>query len=254
MGDSSLTTSPTASFAHTTMNVPVCSLIIYDIIDFIINTWSGDKMQKLKNILRANLRWIVLFISIVSLLFLIEDVMDKDIMAFDEKGYSIVSNYLISDNMTLVAKCITFLGSAYWLIGLSAFLFAIIKDKNIPISVTINLALSALLNITLKHILQRPRPVGHNIIDESGYSLPSGHSMVSMAFYGFIIYLIFKNVKNKCLRVVFITLLSILIFSIGISRIYLGVHYASDVIVGFLVAISYLTIYSNFMKKYLNIK
>ena len=211
-------------------------------------------MQRMKSILRANLRWIILFISVVSLLFLIEDVMDEDIMTFDEKGYSLVSNYLMSDNMTLIAKCITFLGSAYWLIGLSAFLLIVIKDKKIPFSIIINLGLSALLNVTLKYILQRPRPVGHNIIDESGYSLPSGHSMVSMAFYGFIIYLIFKNVKNKYLKVTFITLLSLLILSVGTSRIYLGVHYASDVIAGFLVAISYLTIYSNFIKKYLNIK
>lgn len=67
--------------------------------------------------------------------------------------------------------------------------------------------------------------------------------MVSMAFYGFLIYLIYKNVKNKYIKVISILLLSTLILLIGASRIYLGVHYASDVIGGFLIAISYLILY-----------
>lgn len=209
-------------------------------------------MQKLKDFLLENYKWIILFICVVNLLFLIEDVMDKDIMTFDEKGYSIVSKRLTSNNMTLVQRCITNLGGMYWLIGLSIFLLVIVKNKSIPISIGMNLGLSALLNFTLKQILQRPRPIEHRIIDESGYSLPSGHSMVSMAYYGFLIYLIYKNIKNKYLKALLIILLSFLILNIGISRIYLGVHYTSDVIAGFLVAISYLIIFSNFAKRYIN--
>ena len=209
-------------------------------------------MQKLKIFLAENYKWIILFISIISLLFLIEDVMDKDIMTFDENGYLIVSKHLISKNMTSIERLITNLGGIYWLVGFSIFLLIVIKNKKIPISIMINLGLSALLNFTLKQILQRPRPIEHRIIDESGYSLPSGHSMVSMAYYGFLIYLIHKNIKNKYLKFFFITLLSSLIINIGISRIYLGVHYTSDVIAGFLVAISYLILYSNFIKKYIS--
>ena len=104
------------------------------------------------------------------------------------------------------------------------------------------------MNFSLKQIIQRPRPVGHRIINENGYSLPSGHSMVSMAFYGLLIYFIYKNIKNKYIKIVLITLLSILIISIGVSRIYLGVHYTSDVIAGFLVALSYLIIFVHIIK------
>ena len=87
------------------------------------------------------------------------------------------------------------------------------------------------------------------IIDESGYSFPSGHSIVSMAFYGFLIYLIYKNIQNKYLKWILCIILSILIILIGISRIYLGVHYASDVIGGFCFSIGYLVIFTKIIKK-----
>ena len=67
--------------------------------------------------------------------------------------------------------------------------------------------------------------------------------MVSMAFYGYIIYLIYKYVENKYVKWILISLLSVLICLIGVSRIYLGVHYTSDVLAGFFVSISYLIIY-----------
>ena len=73
--------------------------------------------------------------------------------------------------------------------------------------------------------------------------------MVSMAFYGFLIYLIYKNVKNKYLKWISITILSLLITLIGISRIYLGVHYTSDVLGGFLISISYLIVFTNFLPR-----
>ena len=130
----------------------------------------------------------------------------------------------------------------------------LIKNKKVGISVPINLILASLTNYTLKQILQRPRPIEYRIIDESGYSLPSGHSMVSMAFYGYLIYLIYRQIKNKYIKWSLITLLSLLIISIGISRIYLGVHYTSDVIAGFLVAISYLIIYINIINKNIDLK
>ncbi len=207
-----------------------------------------DKLVGLKNFLLNNYKLLIMFVCIIILLFLIEDIMDKDIMTFDETGYSIVSKYLITDTLTPIAKIITFFGSAYWLIGLSIFLLLIVKNKKIGISISINLGLAALTNFLLKQILQRPRPIGHRIIDESGYSLPSGHSMVSMAFYGFLIYLVYKRIENKHLKSFLIALLLVLIINIGISRIYLGVHYTSDVIAGFLVAISYLIIYANTIK------
>ena len=203
----------------------------------------------MKKILRENYIWLVLFICIISLLFLIIYVMNNENIVLDEKGYYIISKYLISDNITPIFKIITFLANTYFFIPLSILLFIIVKNKKIGLSIMMNLGLSALTNFIIKNIVQRPRPLGYSLVKETGYSLPSGHSMVSMAFYGYLIYLVYKYIKNKKVKLFLIVLLSILILSIGISRIYLGVHYTTDVIAGYLLGISYLIIYIIIDKK-----
>ena len=75
--------------------------------------------------------------------------------------------------------------------------------------------------------------------------------MVSLSFYGFLIYLIYKNIQNKYIKWILILLLGLLIFIIGTSRIYLGVHYPSDVLTGFLLAISYLIIFIGVANKFI---
>lgn len=161
-----------------------------------------------------------------------------------------ISTYLISDFVTPIAKIITNLGGAISLISITIILLVVLKNKKIGIAVMINLLISTVLNIILKNVVQRPRPNEFRLITETGYSFPSGHSMVSMAFYGFLIYLIYKLVKivNKWTLIIS---LSIIICTIGISRIYLGVHYASDVLAGFTISISYLVIYTSIIKRFI---
>lgn len=199
--------------------------------------------MKVKQFIEKNAKWIALFICLVLVIGIAEDVLDNEIYRIDVAGYNFISKYMISDNITPIVKVVTQFGGATFLIALATILLVAIKNKKIGFLIWINLASTALLNKILKHIVQRPRPIEHRIIDESGYSFPSGHSMVCAAFYGFLIYLIYKNVKNKYLKWGLITILSLLIFLIGTSRIYLGVHYTSDVLAGFLVAISYLIIF-----------
>ena len=206
--------------------------------------------EKTKEFIVKNLKWIILFICLIGFLALAEDVFNKEIMNGDIIGYKVVSEFLISDFTTQIAKFITNFGGAIFLIVLTITLFILIKNKKIGVSIFSNLVIITALNQLLKRILQRPRPTEYRIIEETGYSFPSGHSMVSMAFYGYLIYLIYRYVKNKYIKWISITLLSILICSIGISRIYLGVHYTSDVLGGFLVSISYLVIYISATNKF----
>ena len=207
--------------------------------------------EKIKEFIIKNLKWIILFICLIGFLDLAEDVFNKEIMKGDIIGYQMVSTFLISDFATPIAKIITNFGGAIFLIAITVILFILIKNKKIGVAITTNLVLVALLNQLLKNILQRPRPTEYRIIQETGYSFPSGHSMASMAFYGYLIYLIYKYVENKNTKWILIMLLSILICLIGISRIYLGVHYTSDVLGGFLISISYLVIYISAINKFL---
>ena len=204
--------------------------------------------MKTKEIVEKNMKWIALFLCVVLVLGIVEDVLDKEIGKLDIIGYNVVSQYLIKDNITPIAIAITQLGGAIFLIVLAIILSIIIKNKKDTILIWVNLVTSTLLNQILKHIVQRPRPTEFRIIDESGYSFPSGHSMVSAAFYGFLIYLIDKNIKNKHLKWGLIIGLGLLTILIGTSRIYLGVHYTSDVLAGFLISISYLIIFTHLTK------
>ncbi len=207
--------------------------------------------EKVKELIINNFKWIILFICLIGFLALAEDVFNKEIMNGDILGYKFVSTFLISDFATPIAKFITNFGGAIFIIIMAIFIAIIIKNKKIAISILANLVIITGLNQLLKRILQRARPTEYRIIQETGYSFPSGHSMISMAFYGYLIYLIYKHVKNKCIKWISISLLSILICLIGISRIYLGVHYTSDVLGGFLISISYLVIYISVVNKFL---
>lgn len=208
-------------------------------------------MNKIKEFTTKNLKWITLFICVIIFLELVEDVFEKQIMLKDIIGYKFISTYLISDYITPVAKIITQMGGAIALIITTIILFLVIKNKKIGMAIAINLAISTALNILLKNVIQRPRPTEYRMISETGYSFPSGHSMVSMAFYGFLIYLIYKKVENKKLKWGLIIALSILIVTIGTSRIYLGVHYTSDVLAGFTISVSYLIVYTSIVKKFI---
>ena len=207
--------------------------------------------EKIKEFIVKNLKWIILFICLIEFLVLAEDVFNKEIMNGDIIGYKIISTFLIFDFTIPIAKFITNFGGAIFLIVVTIVLFILIKNKKIRLSIFLNLVIITILNQLLKRILQRPRPTEYRIIEETGYSFPSGHSMISMAFYGYLIYLIYKYAKNKYIKWISIVLLSILICAIGISRSYLGVHYTSDVLGGFLISISYLIIYISAVNKFL---
>lgn len=209
-------------------------------------------MKKIINFIKRNLKWIILFCCFIAFLALLEDVIEKEMMKCDVITYNFISRYIINDITTIIMKNITFLGSAIFLILFTIVLMIIYRKKNLKLLIPLNLVIITILNQALKFVIQRPRPIEYRIINESGYSFPSGHSMVSMAFYGLLIYILFKNLKNNKVKWICIALLSLLIILIGFSRIYLGVHYTSDVLAGFLVSISYLILFTKIFDKSLN--
>ncbi len=91
-----------------------------------------------------------------------------------------------------------------------------------------------LLNLLLKSFFERERPNVNRMIEADGFSFPSGHSMGSMTYYGFLIYLILRSKRKPLSKTGWGILFCLVILLIGTSRIYLGVHYPSDVLAGYL--------------------
>lgn len=170
------------------------------------------------------------------------------IQLIDTNIYNLIIS-LMSLKTTAIMMFISYLGSATALIILCIAFILILKNRQNAKYIALNLILVFLLNRILKAIIARPRPNVLRLVYESGYSFPSGHAMVSMGFYGFLIYLTYINIKNNKIKYPLIIALSLLILFIGISRIYLGVHYATDVIGGIIIAILYLIIFIKFLYK-----
>lgn len=144
-----------------------------------------------------------------------------------------------STNTTLlkIMKGISYLGAEKFLVPLMLFIivFNLIK-KNIRESIflLVNTLGSFTLNSLIKQIFQRTRPLDFSLVKQGGLSYPSGHSMVVMSMYLAIFYLLTKNEKDKNKRVSIGLVVGIYIISMGISRMYLGVHWPTDIIGGYI--------------------
>lgn len=110
----------------------------------------------------------------------------------------------------------------------------VLKNWKYISQIIITLALASISNVILKRFISRARPDIEHLVVVKTLSYPSGHAMSAMAFYGFLAYLIYTSNMNKGLKFLLIALSYLLIFSIGLSRIYLGVHFPSDILGGFI--------------------
>ncbi len=190
--------------------------------------------------------WNVVSVAfLVAFFLLLSNINTSGMKAFDEAVYN--SLYKASW-LTSLMKVITHLGDGATLVGIALLSFFVLRDKFNAIAISLDLSLISLVNHTLKNVIKRPRPDGFRLILIDGYSFPSGHSATSFAFYGFLIYLIIKNSRNKIVKVVTVVTLAAVILGVGISRVYLGVHYASDVIGGFLFAAFFTMIFISFIE------
>ncbi|MGN1268676.1 MAG: phosphatase PAP2 family protein [Candidatus Aphodocola sp.] len=208
-------------------------------------------LTKIKNNKRL---FAIILLFFIAIAIISAKIMNGQELSMDKFAYNILVMKLRNPPLTIFMKTITKLSNTSFIIILTIILTLLFlwKWKNIQIAQLIpcNLIASALLNQILKLIFQRERPNGYRLIEMSGYSFPSGHAMVSMAFYGLLIYIIYRLVKNKNLRNILIAVNVLIIILIGISRVYLGVHYLSDVLTGYSISIIYLLIVIKLLNKY----
>ena len=199
------------------------------------------------------IKWLVFVLTLLMFVLLAYLVTNNKTLFFDNFVNSIVTINKV-DFLTGFYKFITFFASEIMVILISLAFLLIFKNKRYGLFVILNAVNIVILNIILKLIFMRDRPYDLMIITESGYSFPSGHAMAALGFYGFIIYLIWHFNLRKRAKIIFTILLSILIILIGISRIYLGVHYASDVLAGYMISASYLILYITLISRYLKLR
>ena len=178
----------------------------------------------------------------IVLLLIIKDICISKEIFYDKVAIDIAKN-IRSHEMTLFMTIVTGFGSFIFFTLAFIVLFILYKNKKTILYLLINTIAIFLTNDFVKHIFQRSRPSGTSLVKEASYSFPSSHVMVSVLFYGLLIYIINKKIKDIKIKYTLITILVLLIILIGISRVYLGVHYLSDVIGGLSFGIIYLMIF-----------
>lgn len=183
------------------------------------------------------LAFLVFVIGINLFVELTEEVQGETIEHFDDSVTDYVTSFR-TPGLNDFFIFVTDLGDLYAYLLFTAiagfFFFYKLKNKKFVLQLIGVVILSFLVNLALKEVFDRARPTLEHMVVIKTLSYPSGHSMSAMSYYGFLIYLIFHIKMNPWLRGFLTVLFSTLIFFIGLSRIYLGVHFPSDVVGGFI--------------------
>lgn len=144
---------------------------------------------------------------------------------------------LESPALTAIMKFFTFIGSTKIVVILSIliiyFLYKVLHHRLELILFIAVIAGTPIINSILKSIFHRARPEFHRLIEIGGYSFPSGHAMNAFSVYGILAFLLWRHIATRTGRTLLIIFSIFMILMIGISRIYLGVHYPSDIIGGY---------------------
>ncbi|MBR2840468.1 MAG: phosphatase PAP2 family protein [Bacilli bacterium] len=193
-------------------------------------------------------RWVIFSLSLILFLIISYLVSRGVTTSFDMNIYKIIT-FSNNNIFTSFLKFVTFFGGEYAIILVIVLSFILIKNKRYSFCILLDGVFIVLLNYIVKNLFMRDRPFDLMIIKEDGYSFPSGHSMVSAGIYGFLIYLIWKSNFSKKIKIIFTVCLLTLILLIGISRIYLGVHFPTDVLAGYLFSISFLIVFTFIIEK-----
>lgn len=191
--------------------------------------------MKLK--LQLTIAFIVSVFALLGFSFMAIAVSANDYLHFDSEVISFIQGWE-SPVLTGIMKVFTYIGSTGSMIVLSLFILIFLyKGLKHRVELVLFIAVMAgspILNAMVKLCFQRTRPDLHRLIEIGGYSFPSGHAMNAMSLYGILTFLLWRHIKVKWGRILLIVMSTSMILTIGISRIYLGVHYPSDIIAGYL--------------------
>lgn len=195
-------------------------------------------------LLRENKRYVIAAAALVVFVAVLQNVLSDDILRLDAMAYNFFVLKLRRPWMTSLMEGFSYLSSPIVIAGMLLMVSAFAPGRRPGMCALVNLLCVVGINQVLKYIVHRPRPDGFRLVSEVGYSFPSGHSMVSMAFYGLCAWMVWTYERDRIMRWACCAAFAIMIAVVGMSRVYLGVHYASDVIAGFCVSIAWVCVYT----------
>lgn len=175
--------------------------------------------------------------SLTLFVFIANEIVLEKRDLFDSHAFHFFEQHTTEAN-TRLARNITFFGSGYWLFPFYLVIITVLwlKRKRNYAIITAAIALASfLLTALLKNMFQRERPPLEHLDVVGGYSFPSGHTLAIFTFAGLMMYLLWRTALPALVRFLSCTFLFSFACLVGISRIYLHVHYASDVLGGFCV-------------------
>ena len=179
--------------------------------------------------------WLLFIACVVVFFYISSQIAQGDELGIDEAAFGFAAS-IANPSMNRFIETMTFFASRQFLtpaaLLLVAYFIFIKKHRWYSLKVPVVALGSITLNVVLKYFFDRPRPLVP-MVEAHGLSFPSGHTMVAASFYGLLIYLVWHHVKQPVLRYGLIAFLSAFVVIIGFSRIYLRVHYATDVLAGF---------------------
>ncbi len=138
-------------------------------------------------------------------------------------------------------RFITDFGDTFWICIFVVISFFFLRKKRSRELLLGTMIVESVLNLLLKYFFSRERPGFPHLVEETGYSFPSGHMMATTSFSFLMIYFLWESNLSKTWKVLFTVCLILFSILIGLSRIYLGVHYTSDVIGAFCISLSVLS-------------
>lgn len=156
-----------------------------------------------------------------------------------------------SDWLTPIMKAITYMGN-WQTITVNCIILLLFRNTRLAYGVPLSIGslFVSLANKGIKALVLRPRPdEAMFLIEQGGWSFPSGHAITSMFFFGMLIWLIRRNVVNLRLANILTALFAIPMILIGVSRVYLGVHYPTDVLAGWSLGLLIIIVMSTIIKR-----
>ncbi len=185
-------------------------------------------------------------------LFIILVILIKNniLISVDNYVYNFSQTFL-NNQMTSFMKFVTFFASPICLVGFLILGLLFLKKKGIFLVGA--MGINQIINEVLKYLVRRPRPSFPHLVMENGFSCPSGHTMGSLVFYGTLIIMIWHSKTPKVIKWLSTIFLSILVLLIMFSRIYLGVHFFSDILAGLLISCFTLVLVSRAYRYFFNV-